>query len=51
MFHWLRATGRGIGEAFGAFEEYHRKASYEELGFETPDPLESGVGILMNGRT
>ena len=39
MFHWLRAVGRNIDEAYEAFEEYRGRASYEELGLNHPGPL------------
>ena len=39
MFKWLRATGRRIEEAHQAFQDYHGKAGFEELGLSRPTPM------------
>ena len=39
MFHWLKATGRRVDEAYEAFRNYNGKASYEELGLGIPTPM------------
>ena len=39
MFHWLKSTGKGIHEAYSAFEEYQGRASYEQLGLKSPEPM------------
>ena len=44
MFHWPKALGKSIKEAYDAFEEYEGKVSYEQLGLESPEPMQQNEG-------
>ena len=39
MFHWQKATGKRVDEAYEAFRNYNGKASYEELGLGIPTSM------------
>lgn len=44
MFHWLKATGKRISEAYKAFEEYEGRTSYEKIRLEPLEPMEQEEG-------
>ena len=47
MFHWLKAMGGSIEEAYNHFKEYRGKASYTQLGLtplDSTEEEESGDG-------
>lgn len=37
MFHWLKAMGGSIHEAYRHFKSYNGKESYVQLGLEAPE--------------
>lgn len=37
MFHWLRAIGGSIDEAYNHFRDYKGKESHVQLGLEMPE--------------
>ena len=39
MFHWLKAKGWHVKDAYTAFEQYQGKVSYEQIGLEPPIPM------------
>ena len=38
MFHWLKAIGGNVKDAYKEFEDYKGRESYEELGLDHPQP-------------
>ena len=39
MFHWLRAVGGDVEDAYKHFPRYNGKQSYEELQLDEPEPM------------
>ena len=39
MFHWLKAIGGNVEDAYKQFQSYNGKQSYSELQLDEPEPL------------
>ena len=44
MFHWLKAAGWQVKDAYKAFETYKGKASYDQLQLKPPEPKQTEDG-------
>lgn len=51
MFHWLRAMGGNIKDAYKTFETYRGKESYKQLELEPPKEWMETMNAAKNSRT